>query len=146
VIARASAWTWPAGERSFRAVVAGLACCLIAACASDPFAPPPVNASFVTPELFVLSVSGADRAEAPGLRASFFREVETFARANGCTGYRVLREVFTSSANVNPEVSTDPSIVFGRRPGYQGLVECRLPPLAAAPGPPAVSTPTLLFP
>lgn len=119
---------------------------LAAACSEDPFAPPPVTAGFVTPQLFQLTVSGRDAAEAPELRADFYREVEIFARDSGCTGYRVLRELFTSSANVNPRVSTDPAIVFGRRPGYHGLIECQLPPLAQGTQPTASPYPAATRP
>jgi hypothetical protein len=129
---------------------------LVAGCERDPFAPPPVTASFVTPEYFHLAVAGEDAAEAPGLRNTFFKEVEAFARANGCTGYRVLEEVYQTSASVSPWVSTDPSIIFGRRPTYYGLIECRLAPItgqasaaagqARAATPPRAGAPTRLFP
>jgi hypothetical protein len=108
---------------------------LVAGCERNPFAPPPVTASFVTPEYFHLAVAGEDAAEAPGLRSAFFKEAEAFARANGCTGYRVMRELFQTSASVSPYVSTDPSLLFGRRPYYWGVVECRLAPIAGQDGP-----------
>lgn len=98
----------------------------MAACASPPERTP-VTASFVTPELFHVAVAGADAAEAPGLRQRFYAETEAFARANGCTSYRVMREGFVTAANINPRVSTEPSWVFGNRPVYVGLVECGLP-------------------
>lgn len=108
---------------------------LVVGCTRDPFAPAPVTASFVTPEYFHLAVSGEDAAEAPALRGEFFKEVEAFARANGCTGYRVMKEVFQSSASVSPYVSTDPSLLFGRRPYFWGVVECRLAPIVGQGGP-----------
>lgn len=112
-----------------------LAPVLVGSCTSDPFAPPPVTASFITPEYFHLAVSGEDAAEAPALRVAFVNEVEAFARANGCTGYRVMREAFQTSASVSPYVSTDPSLLFGRRPYYWGVVECRLARIAGQGGP-----------
>lgn len=121
-------------------------CLLVAACENDPFAPPPVTATFVTPEYFHLAVSGEDASEAPGLRAKFLKEVEAFARANGCSGYRVLREEFTTSANVSPLVSTDPSLIFGRRPSYNGVIECMPPAPATAATRAPVSQPTRLIP
>jgi hypothetical protein len=92
-----------------------------------PLGPPPVTASFVTPGLFNLSISGEDADEAPALRERFYAEVEAFARQNGCTHYRVMRETFLTAANIAPRVTTQPSWVFGRRPVYVGLIECGLP-------------------
>ena len=92
-----------------------------------PLGPPPVTASFVTPGLFNLSISGENAAEAPLLRKRFHAAAEAFARQSGCTHYRVMRETFLTSANIAPRVTTEPSWVFGRRPVYVGLVECGLP-------------------
>lgn len=86
-----------------------------------------MTASFVTPDLFHIAIAGANADQAPALRARFYAEAEAFARANGCISYRVMRETFITSANINPRVSTEPSFVFGNRPVYVGLVECGLP-------------------
>ena len=100
---------------------------LVGCATSNPVAPPPVTASFVTPHLFHLAIAGEDDAEAPALRQRFHAEARAYAQANGCTSYRIMRETFVTSANINPHVSTGPSWVFGRRPTYVGLVDCGLP-------------------
>jgi hypothetical protein len=119
--------------RGVGAVVLGLVLGALAACTSkNPFGPPPVTTSFVTPDLFYVAMAGDDDAEAPALRQRFYTEAEAFARSSGCTSYRVMAETFLTSANIAPRVSTQPSWVFGRRPVYVGLVECGLPPLPPA--------------
>lgn len=101
--------------------------CLIAACAADPPAGPEVTASFITPEYFHLAISGSDAAEAPNLRQLWHAEVARYARAQGCIGYRVIKETFITAANVSPAVTLDPVAVYGRRPTYVGVVDCELP-------------------
>ena len=100
---------------------------LLVACESNPLDPPEVTVSFVSPNVYYLTIAGKDDAQAPALRQRFFQEAETFARESGCLSYRVINESFTSSANINPRVTTSPNLVFGSRPAYAGAVHCELP-------------------
>jgi hypothetical protein len=109
----------------------GGAACLLAlgalAGCEYPLGPPPVTASFITPNYFIVAIAGEESAVVPPLRQRFYAAAEQFARSSGCTFYRVLSQTFLTSANVDPRMSVQPSWVFGRQPVYVGMVECGLP-------------------
>lgn len=98
----------------------------LAACSVNS-APPRVTASFITPNYFHLAIAGGNHAHAPALRRQFYVETEAFARANGCVAFQVVKETFVTSANIDPRVSMEPSLLFGAWPVYSGVVECELP-------------------
>ena len=100
----------------------------LAACDYNPTAPPEVTVSFVTTDVFYMTIAGKEDDHAPVLRQRFYKEAEAFARDSGCLSYRVINETFTTTANIDPRMTVSPTWIFGNRPQYSGSVDCELPP------------------